>query len=137
MRRLAVILAVILVVIVVLAGCAGGDDDADGDAAAFCDRLDRLTDNDPFLAFGDTATPDEIEQAYAALVERTEELLDVAPEEARAAARTYAESAAALDALMADAGYDGTAVDARAYRNEELAYADASNLLLRYLDTQC
>ena len=135
MRRLAVILAVILVVILVLAGCAGGD--ADGDAAAFCDRLDRLTENDPFLAFGDTATPDEIEQAYAALVERAEELLDVAPEEARAAARTYADSAAALDALMADAGYDGTAVDARAYRNEELAYADASNLLLRYLDTQC
>jgi len=125
-----------LAVALILGACGGNDDD-DGDAAAFCDRLDRLTENDPFLAFGDTATADEIEQAFGALVDRAQELVDVAPPEARAAARDYAESAGAVDALMAGAGYDGTAVDARAYRTQQLAYADASRLLLRYLESEC
>ncbi len=131
MQRVGILAAALLLAV----GC--GSDSGEADPAEFCDRLDRLTENDPFLAFGDTATPDEIQQAFGALVDRAEELLEVAPTEAQAAARDYAESATSLDALMAGAGYDGTAVDARAYRTQQLAYADASRLLLRYLDSEC
>ena len=123
-----------------LAACGGGGSgggDGDGDQAAFCDRLDRLTRNDPFLVFGDAATADEIEVAFEALVERAAELLDVAPPEARAAARDYAESAEALDALLAAAGYDGAAVDARAYREQQVTYAEAAARLERYLTSEC
>lgn len=130
MRRLGT-----LAVALLLAGCGG--DGGTVDAAAFCDRLDRLTQNDPFLAFGDTATPAEIEQAFGALVERAGELLEAAPDEARGAARDYAEAASALDSLMAGAGYDGALVDARAYRAEQLTYSEAADRLLRYLDAQC
>ena len=38
---------------------------------------------------------------------------------------------------MAGAGYVGSQVDARAYRDEQLAYSDAADRLLRYLDTEC
>lgn len=130
MRRLA-----ILALVGGLAACGRGGDAAD--PQAFCDRLDRLTTNDPFLAFGDTATAAEIEEAFAALVARADELVDVAPPEARAAAGDYADATRALDELMAAGSYDGTAVDDRAYRAEQLAYADAADRLLRYLDTEC
>ena len=130
MRRLA-----ILGVVALLAAC--GDDGAPADQAAFCDRLGRLTENDPFLAFGDTATPAEIEEGFAALVVRADELVDVAPEEVRPAAETYAGSARAMDELMADAGYVGGRVDARAYRNEQERYTEAADRLLRYLESEC
>jgi hypothetical protein len=131
-------LGVLAVALVVVSGaCIGGGGDDDGDAATFCDRLDRLTRNDPFLAFGDQATADDIEAAFDALVDRAEDLVDVAPPEARAAARDYAESAAALDEVLADAGYDGAAADARAYRDHQVAYTDAANRLERYLDAEC
>ena len=132
MRRLG-----ILTLALVLGACGADDGRDEGDAATFCARLDRLTENDPFLAFGDTATADEVAQAFEALVDRAAELTAVAPPEARVAARDYAESAGALDALLAGAGYDGTAVDSRAYRDEQLAYAEASRLLVRYLDSEC
>jgi hypothetical protein len=127
---------VVGVVVLGLAGC-GDDGPGEGDQAAFCARLDRLTGNDPFLAFGDTATAAEIEQAFAALVARADELVDVAPPEPRGAALDFAEAAAALDELLAQSGYDGTAVQPAAYRDEQLAYAAASDRLLRYLDTSC
>ena len=130
MRRLA-----ILAVALVLAGC--GDDGPGADPEAFCLRLDRLTGNDPFLAFGDTATPAEIEEGFAALVARADELAEVAPEEVRSAAETYAEAAAGMDELMADAGYDAAGLDARAYRDEQERYTEAADRLLRYLETEC
>jgi hypothetical protein len=119
-----------------LAGC-GDDQPADGDPVAFCERLDRLTTNDPFLAFGDVATAADIEAAFSALVARADELVEVAPPEPRGAALDFAEAAAALDSLMAGAAYDSAALDARAYRDEQLAYAAASDRLLRYFESSC
>jgi hypothetical protein len=121
--------------VVVLAAC--GSDGERADRAQFCRRLDRLTGNDPFLAFGDTATPAEIEEAFGALVARAEELAEVAPEEVRPAADAYAGAATAMDELMVDAGYDGARLDAGAYRDEQEVYVEAADRLLRYLDTEC
>lgn len=126
----------VLAAAVTLAGCGGGGSD-DGDHAAFCDRLDRLTTNDPFAAFGDRATAADIEVAFEALVQRAQELVDVAPPEARAAADQYAEAAEALDGLLEDVGYDGAAVDARAYRGHQVAYGEAADRLERYLSAEC
>jgi hypothetical protein len=135
-RRLAVLGALALLVSVVLAACGGGGND-EGDRALFCERLDRLTRNDPFLAFGDQASADDIQVAFSALVERADELLDVAPPEARGAARDYTEAARALDALLADADYAPTGVDTRAYRDEQVAYTEAAQRLERYLNAEC
>ncbi len=134
MRRL---LALLLTALLVVAAC--GDDDASeaGDAATFCSRLDRLTRNDPFEAFGERATATEIEAAFTALVARAGELLDAAPGEARAAARDYAEAARGLDSLLAGAAYDGAVVDQRAYREQQVRYVAAAARLERYLDSEC
>lgn len=129
MRRLAALGFAALVVV----GACGGGGDGDGDHALFCQRLDRLTRNDPFLAFGETASPDDMKVAFAALIERANDLVDVASPEARPAARDYAEAAEALDALLADAGYAPTDLDVRAYRDEQVAYAEAAQRLARYL----
>jgi hypothetical protein len=126
---------VVLGALVVVGAC--GDDDSSADPAAFCAQLDRLATNDPFEAFGDRATPADIEVAFDALVDRSAELLEAAPEEARATARDFAESADALDDLLAGAAYDGSAVDARAYREEQARYITASERLERYLDNEC
>ncbi len=124
-----------LVLLLAAPGC--GDDGSSADKDAFCERLDRLTGNDPFLAFGATASAEEIEQGFEALVARAEELADVAPEDVRPAAEQYREAAAAMDELMDAAGYDGARLDPSAYRNEEVAYTEASDRLLRYLETEC
>lgn len=116
---------------------ACGDDDSDGDPAAFCSHLDRLSRNDPFQALGDEASAADIETAFGALVDRAEELLELAPPEARAAARDFAESAAALAGLLEEAGYDGTDVDARAYREQQVTYTEAATRLERHLESEC
>ena len=121
--------------LLVLSAC--GDDGPSADPEAFCRRLDRLTTNDPFLAFGATASPAEIEQGFEALVLRADELVDVAPEEVRPAAQAYRDAAAAMDELMAAAGYDGARLDVRAYRDEEEAYTEAADRLLRHLEAEC
>ena len=125
----------LLAVIALVGAC--GDDGPSADPQAFCVRLDRLTENDPFLAFGDTASPTEIAEGFEALVARADELEDVAPEEVRPAAAAYADAARAMDELMADAGYDGARLDARRYRNEQEDYTEAAARLLRYLDAEC
>lgn len=133
MRRL---LASLLVgAAAVTAAC--GDDDPTPDAAAFCERLDRLAANDPFAAFGDAATSEEVAAAFAALVARAAELVDVAPDEARPAARAYADAVARLEELLRRAGYDGSRVDTRAYREQEVRYREAARLLERHLDAEC
>jgi len=138
MRRLAVrrLAALAAVALAALPAC-GGRQHASGDKALFCARLDRLTRNDPFLGFGDTASADDIEVAFGALVDRSDELVDVAPPEARPAARDYADAAKALNALLADASYLPKGVDTRAYRDEQIAYVEASQRLERYLRAEC
>lgn len=133
MRRVAMLVAAGLLAV---AACGARDADL-GDEALFCERLDRLTRNDPFLAFGDTASADDIEVAFGALIDRADELLDVAPPEARAAARDYAEAAEELDSLLASAAYLPANVDTRAYRNEQIAYVEAAQRLERYLTAEC
>jgi hypothetical protein len=125
---------VVLVAVLLLAAC---NDEPSADAGLFCDRLGRLTENDPFLAFGDTATPSEIAEAFDALVERADELAEVAPDDIRPAAEDYAEAATAMDDLMAEAGYDGARLDDRAYRDQQEAYAEASDRLLNHLEAEC
>ena len=124
----------VLLVALLLSACT---EEPSADPDLFCDRLGRLTENDPFLAFGDTAKPSEIAEAFEALVERADELADVAPEEVRPAAEDYAEAVTDMDELMADAGYDGARLDARAYRDEQEAYTEAGDRLLRYLESEC
>jgi hypothetical protein len=121
----------------VLAVGACGDDGGGADPVAFCDRLDRLARNDPFDAFGSEAGPEEIHAGFTALRERARELAAVAPEVVRPTARQYAEAVAAMDSLMAGAGYDGAVLDVDAYRVEQEQYAEASRLLLRHLGTEC
>lgn len=134
MRRLAMLGATGLLLVV--AGC-GSADAGDGDQALFCERLDRLTRNDPFLAFGNRASAEDIEVAFAALIDRADELLEVAPPEARAAARDYAEAADGLDALLAAGDYQPNGVDTRAYRAQQIDYVEAAQRLERYLTAEC
>jgi hypothetical protein len=129
-------LAAALLVALSVAAC-GGDGDPDADRAEFCEQLDRLTRNDPFRAFGETASSADIEVAFGALVERSAELLELAPAEARGAAREYATSAEALHRLLAEVDFDGARVDARAYRAEQVTYAEAARRLERYLTAEC
>ena len=126
---------VLLLVSSALAGCGGGGSD-DGDPARFCDRLDRLTRNDPFLAFGDQATPAEMQEAFAALRERADELVEVAPPDVRAASNDYRDAVRALDDLLAGAGYS-TDVDPVAYGEQQVAYVEAAQRLERYLRAEC
>jgi hypothetical protein len=125
----------VLVVALVVSACSG--DEPNADPERFCARLGRLTENDPFLAFGDTATPSEIAEGFGALVDRADELAEVAPEAIRPAAEDYAAAATAMDELMADAGYDGARLDARAYRDQQQRYAEAADRLLNHLDAEC
>ncbi|MGV3760496.1 MAG: hypothetical protein ACO1PW_13295 [Actinomycetota bacterium] len=128
--------SVALAAVIALALAACGDDGGDGDQALFCERLERLTENDPFVAFGATATEAEMETAFAALRARAEELDEVAPPPARSAAAAYLEAVERLDELLAEAGY-GTDVDVRAYREAQTAYVESSLRLERYLTTEC
>ena len=116
-----------------VAGCGG---DGGGDEATFCEQLDRLTENDPFLAFGDTASEAEMEEAFTALRQRAEDLRDAAPDGARGAATDYRDAVVGLDEILAEAGY-GTDVDLRAYREQQTAYVEAAQRLERYLGTDC
>ncbi len=116
---------------------ACGDGGGQGDHALFCQRLDRLTRNDPFLALGDSASPKEVEVAFGALLERADELVEVAPPEARAAAGEFADAARSLDSLLAGAAYLPAQVDARAYVAQQVTYTEASRRLVRYLDAEC
>lgn len=135
MRRPSLALLVLTPLLALLApGCG---DDTPPDQQAFCQRLDRLAGNDPFRSFGDRATPGEIEDAFAALVERADELVDVAPGQVKGPAKDYAESAEALDELLAAAAYDGDQVDASAYRRRQVDYAEAAATLERYLAAEC
>ena len=95
------------------------------------------TDNDPFAAFGDRATEAQIEQAFSALVERAEEILELAPDDARPTAREFRESAQELRDLLDDAGGDPAEVDTRAYRDQQVRYSEAAGLLERYLESEC
>ncbi len=126
---------VAVAVSLVVVGCGDSGDGAD--PARFCEQHDRHTENDPFRAFGDTATASEIEEAFAALVERVDALADVAPDEVEGAARDLAESVTVMDEEMAEAGYAPDGLDARAYRDAQVAYAEASDRLLRHLDAEC
>ena len=121
--------------LVLLVACGG--DDGDGDAAAFCERLDRLSTNDPFAALGSSATGAEVRVAFQALVERAKELVGEAPPEPRPAAERYEQAAVELESLLAGAGYDGSRVDTAAYRQAQLDYLDAADDLLRYFERGC
>lgn len=133
-RRLAVLFSV---TVLIGAAACGDDGSGDGDQALFCERLDRLTRNDPFQGFGERASAADIEVAFGALVARADELVEVAPPEVRPAARDYAEAAHALDSLLAGTAYEPTGVDTRTYRNEQVAYTEAAQRLQRYLTAEC
>lgn len=134
MRRLAGTLGA---AVLALAACGGGGPSDAARQHDFCTRLELLTQNDPFQAFGDRATSAEIEAAFHALVQRASALAEAAPDDVRPTARSYAGAATALDTLMAAAGYDGGAVDARAYRDAQNDYTEAAASLERYLTSQC
>lgn len=129
-------LAALSIAAALLVGC-GDESPGDGDAAQFCERLDRLTSNDPFAAFGDTASAADIEAAFAALIARADELVEVAPPDVRAAAGDYADAARALDDMLAGAGYRPEVADPAAYRDEQTTYTEAAARLERYLESQC
>ena len=134
MRRLGVTVATALL-LVAACGSSGPSDQAK--TALFCTRLERLAQNDPFRAFGGRATSKDIQTAFTALVVRAKELADTAPAEERPTARAYATAAKALDSLMAGAAYNGSAVDARAYRNAQNDYTQAATSLEGYLSSRC
>lgn len=121
--------------LLVLGTC--GDEEGQGDQALFCQRLDRLTSNDPFRALGESASSAEVEVAFGALLERADGLVEVAPSEARAAARDFAAAAHELESLLAGAAYLPTQVDARAYTAQQVVYTEAARRLERYLDAEC
>jgi hypothetical protein len=141
-RRTLLIAAAVAIVLgtiglIVLATTGGGDDEPSADRGAFCERLDRLTSNDPFAAFGERATAAEIAQAFDALVARTEELVDLAPDDVRGAARDAADSATRLRDLLAAADGDASEVDPLAYRAAQDRYTEAGDRLERYLTSEC
>lgn len=115
-------------------GC--GSDGPTADPELFCQRLDRLASNDPFDAFGDVATPDQVETAFAALRERAAELVEVAPERARSAADEYRAAVIAIDDLLRGAGYSSS-VDPQAYQPLQLDYIEAAQRLERFLEAEC
>jgi hypothetical protein len=131
------LLAVTVLAAVLAVGVGACGDDGGGDPVAFCDRLDRQARNDPFDAFGAEAGAEEIRAGFAALRDRSRELVTLAPEAVRPTAREYADAVAAMDSLMAGTGYDGAALDVEAFRAEQQRYAEASRLLLRHLDAEC
>jgi hypothetical protein len=121
--------------LLVASACGGGS--SHGDAAVFCTRLERLSQNDPFRVFGSRATNAEIKTAFQALVQRSRDLAAVAPTEVQPTAEAYESAARRMDSLMAGAGYDGSLVDATAYRAAQVDYTTASTRLVRYLTTSC
>jgi hypothetical protein len=123
--------------VLLVTACSSNGPSQKARAEMFCARLERLSTNDPFRAFGDRATAKEIESAFVALVARSKALADSAPDEVRPTARDYAKAAKALDSLMAGAGYDGAAVDARAYRAAQNDYTAAAASLENYLASSC
>lgn len=138
MRRTRLPLLAVLAAVLVL-GLLGGacSDGPSADERAFCERLGRLTQDDPFAAFGPRATSADVREAFSALVERAGDLADVAPEVIRGPARDYAEAAEALDDLLAAADYDGDRVDLREYREQQVAYTKAAATLERHLAAEC
>jgi hypothetical protein len=123
--------------LLLVTACSSGGPTQKTQARVFCSRLERLSTNDPFRAFGDRATAKEIEAAFTALVARSKELADAAPDEVRPTARDYAKAARTLDSLMAGAAYNGAAVDARAYRAAQNDYTAAAASLENYLSASC
>jgi hypothetical protein len=123
--------------VALLVNAGGGDDDPAPDPVAFCRSLERLADNDPFEAFGDRATEAEIAAAFDALVARADELLDLAPDEPRGAARDLAETSRRLRDLLADAGGDPAEVDGLAYSDAQARYDEAAGRLERHLTAEC
>jgi hypothetical protein len=117
------------------AGCGGGSSHDGG--ADFCPRLERLTENDPFRTFGARATGTEIKAAFDALHDSADRLASAAPDDARSAARDYADAVRRMRSLMAGAGYDGSLVDATRYRAAQLDYYVAASRLERYLVASC
>jgi hypothetical protein len=125
----------VVAALLVAAGCGGGS--SHSDARTFCARLERLTQNDPFRAFGARATSTEIKAAFDALHTSAARLAAVAPDEARSAATDFADAADRMRSLMAGAGYDGSLVDAPRYRDAQVDYFAASGRLERYLVASC
>src|SRR3546814_15767841 len=77
-RRWPLVLLPVLVPMLALVACSDGDGaDAAGDPELFCDRLDRLVRNDPFPAFGERATNDEIAMAFDDPVQRADQPVEV------------------------------------------------------------
>ncbi|MDQ2650382.1 MAG: hypothetical protein M3Z03_12625 [Actinomycetota bacterium] len=139
-RRLALIGAAVVCAIAgvaLLVNAEGDDGDPAPDPAAFCRSLERLADNDPFEAFGDRATEAEISAAFDALVQRADELLELAPDEPRGAARDLAETSRRLRDLLAEAGGNAAEVDGLAYSDAQARYDEAASRLERYLTAEC
>jgi hypothetical protein len=131
-----VTVAVVVGGLAVAAALVARGEDPQPDQEVFCQRLDRLSSNDPFLAFGDRASPEEIQAGFAALRERAGELVEVAPDDVRNAARDYRQAVVALDDLLAAADYRSD-VDPNEYRKQQLLYVEASQRLERYLTGVC
>jgi hypothetical protein len=120
-------LLVALVVMAIIGGCSDGDGGDDIDL--FCERINDLIDDDPFERLPDEATAGDLRRAFDALGAGADGVAEVAPDELRALARQYARATAALDDLLAGAGYRGDEVDPLEYRQAARAHAQAASSL--------
>jgi hypothetical protein len=127
----------LLLIASALIGFGCSDDEGDGDLQAFCTQVDRLSTNDPFAAFGDTAKPEEMRVAFSALVERADDLAAPAPPAIAGAAGRYATATHDLDRLLAAAGYDGRNVDVLAYQNAQADYDEAKAQIEKFATKRC
>ena len=104
---------------------------------AFCAVVEELDDAEPFAAFENAANELEAQQAFEEGLEAIRPLVDTAPDEIRPSAVAYLEAFEAFGRLLADAGYNGSAVDRDAMAEITLKMGRAEAELEAYATRTC